>query len=117
MSHFKSDGGGNPNLMEYALGLNPLAADQPNSSNIPQTSLVTGTDGSQQLSIFYRQAPSAGDLTYSVEVSGDLSQWTHQTVTDSITMLTDGTELVQAHDAVSLSGTNRRFIRLNVTNP
>lgn len=60
------DGDGLPNLLEYALGLAPGAAD---SSGAPALQAVENT-----LTYTYRRAVATG-LTYTVETSSDLINW------------------------------------------
>lgn len=58
---------GLPNLMEYALGLDPKSADR---SNLPRAENVAGS-----LVLTYTQSKSAVDVTLSVEQSNDLQNW------------------------------------------
>jgi hypothetical protein len=70
------DGDGVPNLAEYAFDLSPLAADQ---ANLPQFSFqphnVFGQMGTYLTVRFPRQL-GATNLTYALQGSEDLSNWT-----------------------------------------
>jgi hypothetical protein len=61
------DGDGIPNLMEYALNLNPKVADR---TALPQPVLVGG-----YLTLTYVPNAIATDLTFTVESSTDLINW------------------------------------------
>jgi hypothetical protein len=61
------DGDKIPNLMEYALGLNPM---QPSTIGLPSL-----TVGSSDLTYVYTKDTSKSDLTYQVEYSADLQTW------------------------------------------
>jgi hypothetical protein len=110
-------GDGISNLMKYALNLNP---NLPVVSGLPASGLVT-VGSSNYLTLSYAEVLGATDLTYTPEVSGDLINWATgpgNTVQLSATSSGDGvTERVVARDAVPMSGTNARFMRLEVTGP
>jgi hypothetical protein len=75
---------------------------------------IAGTS-TGHLTLTYRRVKSASDITYAVQVTGDLSTWTNSGVTEQI-LADDGTyQTVKATDPLSASG--QRFIRLNVTQP
>jgi len=61
-------GDGTPNLMKYALGMNPNVNSQ---NGLPVTFI--GTDGN--LSISFTEDSSLSDVTYVVETSSDLQNW------------------------------------------
>lgn len=56
------------NFMEYALGSNPLISDGASQATV---GLIAG-----QLGISFGRNPQAGDVTYTVESSGNLLSWT-----------------------------------------
>jgi len=60
-------GGGIPNIVAYALGMNPTNPDQ---SLLPTVALV-----SNYLTLFYVPSEAATDVTFSVEASTDLVNW------------------------------------------
>jgi alpha-tubulin suppressor-like RCC1 family protein len=65
------DGDGTPNLLEYAFGTSPTAAN----SGIAPTSSITVTDGQAFLVFTHRRLKSAL-LTYAYQSSSDLVEWT-----------------------------------------
>ena len=98
------DGDGVPNLLEYALGTDPMAAQ-----NAP---VVATQISNSRLQISFPRVRS--ELTYTVEASSDLVTWT--------TIATNpGTlgQTVTVIDTVVLSTANppRRFLRLRVIAP
>ena len=102
------DHDGIPNLLEYAFGLNPLAADR---SGLPVVGTAT-SGGSQYLTITYTQQAQSGDLTYNVQASTDMVNWTTITPTLSVNGNT-----VTATDPTALTPGVRRFLRVQVVGP
>jgi len=99
------DGDHIPNLMEYALGLDPLVS----STNPVTADITTG-----YLRMTIPRNSNAWDVTISVEVSGDLSDplgWT----TNGTTVDQDTPTLLQVHDNTPVPGATARFMRLRVT--
>ncbi len=111
------DGDGIPNLLEYALNLDPRAARTTGLPTVGQTML----GGQQYLTLTYTQVMGATGITYLPQASGDLSTWnggSGYTVAVSTTANADGaTQTVVVRDAVPLSGATRRFLRLQVSRP
>jgi autotransporter-associated beta strand protein len=99
------DNDGIQNLTEYALGLDPRA-----SSSIA-ASVVT-TSGTY-LTLTVTKNPNATDLTYTVEVTSDLTDASSWTST-GITVTETATTLV-AQDQTAVADAPRRFMRLRVT--
>ncbi|MBP6865185.1 MAG: discoidin domain-containing protein [Candidatus Didemnitutus sp.] len=93
------DADGMANLLEYALGTDPRAT-------APNPTLTAAVDGRLQLT--FRRA--AADLNYEVLGSSDLVTW-------SVIATNPGTvgESVTVSDAVTLTESPRRFLRLRVT--
>jgi hypothetical protein len=58
--------------MEYAFGRNPRVTDAPVTSD-PSVVNVTGVP---YLAVTFLRRKNALDLTYTIEVSGDLNGWT-----------------------------------------
>jgi autotransporter-associated beta strand protein len=99
-------GDGIPNLMKYALGLDPLG------TNAAVSPLAVLTNGSLRMD-FSRIADP--DLTYSIEASGDLSLWTNVWTSTGASNLPGPVSFIDSNAPVS--GTTRRFLRLRVTAP
>lgn len=112
-----SAGDGIPNLMKYALGMNPA---QPGVQ--PPVGVIEH-ESERYLTITFSRNPAATDLTYAVQVADNLAgPWTTvATITPGNSMASgaglvaedSGTVIVR--DTVSLSGAPRRFMRLGVT--
>ena len=94
-----------PNLMERALGLNPLVRDW--SAALP----VVSRDSQNRLSIYAHQGMDALDLIFTAEASADLVTWSAA----EATILDNNGSYFSAFD----SGPDgpRRFLRLRVTQP
>ena len=95
-----------PNLLKYALNLNP---------KVPAVSPLTSDLSTGYLRLTVPRNPNASDVTFSVEVNNsnltDQSAWTSTTtVLDQNT-----TSLLQVHDSVPASQSSQQFIRLRVT--
>lgn len=63
------------------------------------------------LSMTVTKNPSASDVTLSLEVTGDLSEWS----ADGVTIDEDTAIILRGHDNTPIGSAERRFIRLNVT--
>lgn len=104
------DGDGICNLLEYAFGSNPARVD---SSRLPTVSVQNG-----YLTISFIQRVALTDLTYAVEVSGDLLTWNSgsgYTTQLSVTSLDAATQQVVARDNTPVSAVAGRFIRVRVS--
>jgi kumamolisin len=100
-------GDGIPNLLKYALGLNPLLAE---------SNPVTSDTSTGYLRLTAPKNPAATDVTYSVEVTGDLltpTSWT----TSGTTIDQNTSTLLQVHDNTPIGSVPERFIHLRVTVP
>ena len=97
-----SDGDGLSDLIEYALGLNPLMK----TAAAPQHQIET-VGGTPYLSLhLYRSPMLPPDLPVSITTSGDLLNWTAGTVlTNTVTQL-------KARDTVNAALPGARFIRV-----
>jgi hypothetical protein len=65
------DGDGLNNAMEYAFGDNPRVADGP----VANTPSIVNVDGIDYLAVTFVRRKNALDLTFTIEVSGDLAAW------------------------------------------
>ena len=111
------DGDGIPNLVEYALNLNP---EQANTQGLPVVGRTTA-GGQQYLTLTYTAVIAATDITYVAQVCGDLASWasgTGYTALVSATNNADGmTQTVVMQDLTPVSSANARYMRLKVTRP
>ena len=100
------DQDGIENLMEYALDLGP-------NTPAPLSGRITSDLASDQyLRLTITKNPAATDLTYTVEVTSDLINWTTiDTVIEEDTRTT-----LRVRDTQPTTTANRRFIRLRVSN-
>jgi hypothetical protein len=111
-------GDGIPNLMKYALDLDPWADGV---GGLPVESIAT-TGSGNYLTLTYTQVIPAIDLTYTVQVSTDLQQWysgagyTDPPVAADNSNGVTQTVTVQATAPIN-SNAPAQFIRLQVTGP
>jgi uncharacterized repeat protein (TIGR01451 family) len=96
---------GMPNLVKYALGLDPL---------VPAASPVVGDISTGYLRLTVPRNPDATDVTFLVEVAGAM---TGPFTTNGITMDQNTPTLLQAHDNTPVNSSTNGFIRLRVTRP
>jgi hypothetical protein len=97
---------GMPNLLKYALGLNPL---------VPAANPVTGDISTGYLRMTLPKNSNATDISFHVEWTASLpsSSWTTSgTVVDQNTAT-----LLQVHDAQAVDGSSSGFLRLRVSRP
>lgn len=103
-------GDGIPNILKYALGLNP-------KQGYPQgAGIAAGLDPTGCLSMTVTKNPAAADILLSIEVSSDVGQaspWTSSETTIDL----DSPFLLKAHDNVTTSQADRRFMRLRASKP
>jgi hypothetical protein len=100
------DHDGFANLMEYALGTDPL---RPNPG--PLNCALEPYDGQTFLRLVVPKNPAATNLTYTVQTGGSLTDWS---ATDTAIEVDTATQVV-VRDTIPLSAAARRFIRLKVT--
>jgi len=101
--NYVASGDGLPNLLKYALGLNP---------NIAATNAVVGDISTGYLRLTASHNTNATDVTLTGEVSGDLMTWTTEG-----TVIDQNSTVFQVQDTVPVTGGTNRFMRLRVTNP
>ena len=98
-------GDGIPNLLKYALGLNPLVP----TVNPETVDTITG-----YLRLTVPKNPNATDISYTVQLTSDLTDPAGWTPSGTFIMQNTST-LLQVRDTTLVSGAARRFIRLQVT--
>ena len=102
-------GHGMPYLMAYAFGMNPNAPDR---SRLPSAICQNGF-----LQISYPRYTDASDLTYVVEVSGNLHQWNSgpgYTQQVSVTPIDASRQQVLERDLIPTTNAIQRFIRVRI---
>jgi lysophospholipase L1-like esterase len=111
------DHDGIKNLMEYALNGDPHV----NNISILPTQNIQNISGTSYLTLTYRHHITSTDITYNVQVSGDLITWTtlapNTYEVGSPIPIDSATESITFRDNVSSNGQQKRFMRLNVTKP
>ena len=103
---------GLPNLIKYALGLNPTQVVA--SSQLPIGSLQSNS-GQSYLTLTVNRAAEPTDVTYIVQVSSDLQNWVSGS-SNTVTLANTASQLI-VRDNTPVSAAPARFIRLEVTNP
>jgi subtilase family serine protease len=110
-------GDGIPNLMKYALDINPWTDGV---SGLPIESIAT-TGSGDYLTLTYVQVLSATDITYTVQVSTDMENWNSgpgYTILPGAASNSNGvTQSVTVQAAASMQSAPVQFIRLQVTRP
>lgn len=106
-------GDGMPNLLKYAIGLDPTLTNA--ATGAPVSTISDG-----HLTLSFPQWTDATDLHYVVEVSDDLVTWSSDASAVAIeasTPIGPNQVRVTARDLATASDAARRFIRLRVTAP
>lgn len=106
--HADPHGHGVTNLIRYALGLGRHDA--------PSPALPVLKSDAATLGFRFRFDPGLTDLTYRVEASTDLADWSETLLdsrTDLLPALTNG--WLELHDTADLRETPRRFLRLRIS--
>ncbi len=105
------DGDGLNNLLEYALGTDPLSGNAAGYT-IDQETL----NGSTYLRLTVAKNPNATDVTYGAEVTGDLTtpgSWS----SSPVVVEANTTTTLRVRDSVAIGAASSRFIRLRVSVP
>ena len=106
-------GDGIPNLMKYAVGLNP-------SVHVNGAFLSTAQTGGTATLTFNR-VRNATDITYHVEATSNLTAWSEIWNSSSVPYAggTNAVASVTVPDNIQISATpgKRRFLRLKITQP
>jgi hypothetical protein len=106
-------GDGIPNLVKYALGLNPLSVT--GATHLPSGS-IESYSGTDYLTLTVNRSADPADITYIVEVSSNLLSGWVSGAPNTVTLTNTATQLV-VRDTAPVPSANARFIRLRVTNP
>jgi hypothetical protein len=96
-----------PNLVKYALGLNPLQ---------PSTIGISATANAGLMTLNYSRADAATDVTVHAYWSNDLHNWTTTGITESMLSDNGAIQLWQATVPMN-SQAPAQFMRLQITNP
>jgi hypothetical protein len=104
-------GDGVPNLLKYALGLNPLTPAT--AAQLPSGS-IQSDGGTNYLTLTVNRAAEPSDVTYIVEVTGNLSSGWVSGLPNTVTLTNTPTQLV-VRDNTPVPAATARFIRLRVT--
>jgi hypothetical protein len=105
-------GDGVPNLMKYALGLNP---NTPVTSGLPVVGKVT-LNGKTYLTLTFTDQSALTDITYNVQVSSDMQNWQSGPLY-TVRMDNGTTNTAVYRDLTALQDAPQHFMRLNVTRP
>ncbi len=101
-------GDGIPNLVKYALDLDPWQPAQP--GDLPVAEISEG-----RLSLTYERPIPTPDIRFVVEVSENLSDWySGDEYTEEEVSTLGETERVTVRDNTPVAGTSKRFMRLRV---
>jgi hypothetical protein len=100
------DGDGYSNLLEYALGANPKSA-----ADIRQSTAIAEVTGQKYMQISLSRTLIRPSVTWSLERSVDMVNWTAATSS----VITDTAAELVLRDTLPLSGNEKRFIRVRVT--
>ena len=104
-------GDGLPNLIKYALGLNPFTPTIPDQVILGNLQTF---GGQEYLTLTVNRTERLPDVSYIVQVSGDLTTWASGTP-NTVTLSDSNTQLV-VRDATPV-GPSPRFMRLAISNP
>lgn len=102
-----------PNLFKYALGLDPLTPAT--AARLPFGS-IQSFGGTNYLTLTVNRAAEPPDVTYIVEVTGNLRDGWASGPPYTVTLTNTPTQLV-VRDNTLVPAATSRFIRLQVTNP
>lgn len=105
------DRDGWPNLLEYALGMEPLS-----SGGAPLQYSLQTFEGQRYLTLAVTKNPKATDVTFTVEVSGDLTLPNAWSATGT-TIEVNNSGLLRVRDNTPVNDASQRQIRLKVTRP
>ncbi len=108
-------GDGIPNLLKYALGMNPTV---PATDGLPEMKMTNS-----RLALTFNRQKSATDVIYEVQAAGDLFGFSNNptvlwsSASNAYGGGTNSSQAVTVQDAVDAASTNRRFMRLQISRP
>ncbi len=112
------DGDGRANLLEYALGSSPNAADGPPPQQVAALPVsVGGAPEASYLVLSLVRSAEFGDLSLAPEFSGDLQTWTPGGVRLDATPHADGTVTERWRADQPITGPGSLFARVRVALP
>lgn len=94
------DGDSLPNLIEYALGLDPL---------VPTLSTVTTAQSGGYQTLSATKNAAASDIVWNAEVTADFQNWQNAVI------VTSTSSTFSARDSILVVNASKRFIRLKIT--
>jgi hypothetical protein len=100
------------NLYKDALGLNPFVTYNPGSSSLPVVR-VQNISGTNYLTLTF--AGVATDVTYAVQATSDLVNWSN--IYTSTAGVAPGTITVQDTQAITTPPAAKRMLRLVISSP
>jgi glucose/arabinose dehydrogenase len=120
-----ADGDGNKNQIEYAYGLSPTSPDATNNFS---AALTPAAAGATDFTVTFRRDTAATDLTYKLQTSTDLVNWTiiAQSTTGAAPVAQNGgvivsdvflsgsVKIVTARQTLPAGSNGRKFVRLQV---
>jgi len=106
-------GDGVPNLIKYALGLNPT--NSATAAQLP-SGRIQSFGGTNYLTLTVNRTAEPSDVTYIVEVTSNLLSGWVSGPPYTVTLTNTPTQLV-VRDNTPVPAATARFIRLQVTNP
>jgi hypothetical protein len=101
------DGDTIPNLLEYALDLDPLTSD---AAGLPRV----GREGNF-ITLTYTKVTTATDIDYAVEQSTDLASWATANTQDEIVSTVGNVQTIKAK--IDIGTAAQLFVRLRITRP
>jgi hypothetical protein len=96
-----------PNLLEYALSLDPLTCD---TTGLPRV----GREGNY-VTLTYTKVTTATDISYVVEQSSDVSSWSSANPQNEIVSTVGNIQTIKAK--VDIGASSRLFLQLRVSRP
>ncbi|HVR34308.1 MAG TPA: choice-of-anchor M domain-containing protein [Methylomirabilota bacterium] len=105
------DGDGIPNIMEYALALDP---NIPTTDGLPKL-VIIGENNDLYAALEFTRVKTATDLAYQVRATDSLNPSSWEPLTHVVSITDHGaTETVVVRDVIPLPSTEHRFYKLDV---